>query len=97
VVQLVSFGHVLWKCVVMIVLLSLTVTQVVYPSLAIHNSLATILVSNTVQQRSCDLFHVMLAGEPAKMNYDSGISSGPPGGMFSGSKLCCALYRMLHK
>ena len=40
----------------------------------------------------------MLVGESNKMNYDSGFSSGPPGGMFSNSKLwyrvispCCIL------
>lgn len=39
---------------------------------------------------------MLLLGESAKMSYDSGISSGPPGGMFSSSKFCCALFKVLY-
>ena len=77
-----------------IVSLSLIVTLVVYPSLATHSSLATMLVSVTMTTATGHV--ISLIGESAaKMSYDSGISSGPPGGMFSSSKLCCALFGIL--
>ena len=91
-VRSVNSDLVLLKCVVMIVSPSLIVTLVVYPSLATHSSLATMLVS-IAMTTARDHVILLIIGESAggKMSYDSGISSGPPGGMFSSSK---ALFRI---
>lgn len=70
----------------MIVSPSLIMTLVVYPSLAMQSSLITVLVRNIYCCYHND-YTMLLIGEPPKMSYDSGISSGPPGGMFSSSKL----------
>ena len=79
----------------MIVSLSLIMTLVVNPSLATHNSLTTMLVSITTTTATDHVILLTIGESASKMSYDSGISSGPPGGMFSSSELCCALFRIL--
>ena len=77
----------------MIVSLSSIMTLVANHSLATHNNLVTPAVSSVTYNYYRDQV-MLLIGDSTKMSYDSGISSGPPGGMFSSSKLCCALFRI---
>jgi len=75
----------------MIVSLLSTGTQAVYPSLATWNNL-TRMVCYIVSQLS----HVLCmchgtGGESSKVTYDSGISSGPQGGMVTNRCKWCAI------